>query len=361
MSGDLLQVGYAPPAAGSDPQHTLERALARHGVGVAHLALLAPPGAGPGRLGLGLAAADLKGRRRRRLVPAVAAALARLAPRAWIAHRYRVADLLCAAGAEPGTGHLLVHGSGVLARRARRRRLAALCSRGLRLLAVSEAVREDLARAGIPAGDVTVVRNALDVEATRARLLPRAAARQALDLPAAGPWVGAVGRLIPKKGFDRLVRAAGAAGTGPRWNLALIGEGRERRALTALARRVAPERVRLLGAHADAVRYLPAFDLVCVPSRDEGFGLVALEALVAGVPLRTSGVGGLGEVAGPGTQVPGTDPMAWSGAIAAVLEAPAAQRAAETAAGLGRAAERFGLEAYGAAWLAVLGPASRNT
>lgn len=112
------------------------------------------------------------------------------------------------------------------------------------------------------------------------------------DPPADGPVV-AVGRLVPEKGFDVLVRACAKA----RLPLVIVGDGDGRGALEALAREaggsvtfagsVAPP---ALAAHYAAAR------LVAVPSRREGFGLVAAEAAAAGRAVVASAVGGLPDI-----------------------------------------------------------------
>src|SRR5262249_4619535 len=102
--------------------------------------------------------------------------------------------------------------------------------------------------------------------------------------PPREPRLLCVGRLVPIKGHDTLLRAfATAAGSLPGLPLELAGDGPSRGELEALARR--------LGV-ADAVTFVgrvapigPAYEraaVVVVPSRGEGFGMVALEAAERG-------------------------------------------------------------------------------
>src|SRR5207249_9155723 len=58
------------------------------------------------------------------------------------------------------------------------------------------------------------------------------------------------------------------------------------------------DHVRFEGYLADASTLLAAFDLLAIPSRYEGLGLVAIEGMFAGVPIVASGVEGLMEVVG---------------------------------------------------------------
>lgn len=132
--------------------------------------------------------------------------------------------------------------------------------------------------------------------------------------PGDGP-VLAVARLVPEKGIDVLVQAAAAAGV----TVEVVGEGERRAELEDLARTVGAD-VRFLGALAPealAERYARA-RLVAVPSRREGFGLVAAEAAAAGRAVVASRVGGLVDIVVDGVNgalVPPGD----VGALAAAL------------------------------------------
>jgi len=135
--------------------------------------------------------------------------------------------------------------------------------------------------------------------------------------PADGP-VLAVGRLVPEKGFDVLIRAAAKAAV----PVSIVGDGGQEPALRALADEVgadvtfhgpvAPDQ---LGPHYRAAR------LVAVPSHREGFGLVAAEALASGRAVVASAVGGLAQVVADGVSgrlVPAGDVEALADALATV-------------------------------------------
>ena len=112
------------------------------------------------------------------------------------------------------------------------------------------------------------------------------------------PYVLAYGRHTRKKGFDLLLEAfALSARTGLHADLLLAGDGEERPALEALARRLGlTDRVHFLGRvdPAEVVRLLNGCLLLVVPSRAEPFGIVALEGLAAGKPVVATRVGGMG-------------------------------------------------------------------
>jgi len=132
----------------------------------------------------------------------------------------------------------------------------------------------------------------------------RAVARADLGLPAGGPLVVSVSRLVPRKGMDVLVDAAALlAPRFPDLTVAIAGRGRDAERLAGrVAESGAP--VRLLGgvSDADLPRLVGAADVFAMLCRNrwlgleqEGFGIVFLEAAAAGVPQVAGASGGAGE------------------------------------------------------------------
>jgi glycosyltransferase involved in cell wall biosynthesis len=123
--------------------------------------------------------------------------------------------------------------------------------------------------------------------------VPRPGARD----PARGFLIGYVGRLVPEKGVDLLLKAV--AGMDAVWRLAIVGAGPERESLEMLAHRLGlVDRVSFEG-DISSVR-MPAFyrelDVLVVPSRSrpnwvEQFGRVLIEAMSCGVPVVASDCG----------------------------------------------------------------------
>lgn len=190
-----------------------------------------------------------------------------------------------------------------------RERLSALVLRRVdRVVAVSEAVGRHARSAG---ARTAVVHNGLAPVA----LDPDP--RVQLGLSADGLVVGGIGRLREQKGWEVLGEAARLlAASHPSVRVVVVGDG-------PLHAPLARAGLDLLGARDDAAALGGAFDVLAVPSRFEAFGLVAVEAMHAGVPVVASDVDGLPEVLGDtGVLVPPEDPAALHAALAALLDDP---------------------------------------
>lgn len=114
----------------------------------------------------------------------------------------------------------------------------------------------------------------------------RHAARAELGLPDDGPTVlGVVGRLTGQKGIDRLLDALSLMGRRPDVTLVVIGEGEDEHELRAQASALGlGDAVHWMGRRPGQAS-MPAFDVLVVPSRYEGFPYVLLEGLWAGLAV----------------------------------------------------------------------------
>lgn len=111
--------------------------------------------------------------------------------------------------------------------------------------------------------------------------------RGALGLPEDAFLAVTLGRVIPRKAIDRLVRTI-ASERCRDVHLAVMGEGPERASLEALARELGvADRARFLGRVSEERKWqiLASADLYVSSTLHEGFGLVFLEAMSAGLPI----------------------------------------------------------------------------
>lgn len=159
--------------------------------------------------------------------------------------------------------------------------------------------------------------------------------RSALGLPAEGPVVGTITRLMPAKGNEYLVEAARTVlKEAPDTHFCIVGEGELGSELEALARRLGVAgRVRFAGFTRDVAGALAAFDVVAFPSLWEGTPLTAFEALAAGRPIVATDADGLSDILHHDRDaiiVPKRDPEALARALVTLLRNP--DRRAELAA-----------------------------
>jgi glycosyltransferase involved in cell wall biosynthesis len=114
-----------------------------------------------------------------------------------------------------------------------------------------------------------------------------------VDLPAVGrPRRGghqlvAVGRLVPQKGFDLLLKAfAKTRHDFPQWRLVIWGEGADRVELEAERDRLGLQGcVEMPGITSRPGIWVETADAFVLSSRYEGWGIVLLEAMAAGLPV----------------------------------------------------------------------------
>ena len=169
-----------------------------------------------------------------------------------------------------------------------------------RVLTVTHVAGEEIARDyGVGAERIAVVYNGVDLERfhPRHRVTLGPPARHALGIrPGARVCVG-IGSGFRRKGFDLLLRLWREAPPADAV-LVLVGNderlARWRREAAALGGRAV-----VTGPRDDVEAMLAAADIACVPSRQEAFGNVVLEACAAGVPVVTTRRAGAAELLGP--------------------------------------------------------------
>ena len=207
-------------------------------------------------------------------------------------HRYRSLRVARGAGLTAPSEVLVAHEFGLLDSGWRRLRLK-LRERRVLLAGVSPAVAQELKTPW-------VVPNALDAAEQDQHRVSRAVAREHLGVAGDELVVGVLGRLHRKKntplaleGFSEFAKTyEGKA------RLLFVGHGPLRPRLEKRASELGIS-ASFSGFVAHATRYLRAFDLLLFPASDlEAFGMVALEAMLADVPVVASRAPGPGWVLG---------------------------------------------------------------
>lgn len=160
------------------------------------------------------------------------------------------------------------------------------------LLAVSGALKADMAALGINADKIMVHYTGLD----QSRFMPRDRAEEKAKLGISSPLILSVGALIPRKGQDLLIAALPAL---PDAMLMLAGRGESEADYHALASKLGvADRVSFLGSvlHDDLPALFAAADVMALVSSSEGLANAWVEALACGTPVVASDVGGIREL-----------------------------------------------------------------
>lgn len=142
---------------------------------------------------------------------------------------------------------------------------------------------------------VTAISNAIDVQAVREAAASPAAAGEMT--PPVGPYCVCVAALNRKKAHDTLLRAFARVPEPVR--LILVGDGPLRAEIEGLIAQLGlGKRVELLGSQPSTVVAKLQKGALCavLASRDEPFGIAAVEAMAVGTPVIASNVGGLREI-----------------------------------------------------------------
>lgn len=182
------------------------------------------------------------------------------------------------------------------------RRLWALWhKKKLALLGVSNDLRDTLRQRlpRFPHTQIQTLHNSVNPQAMRSDLFTRHQAQTALGL-SDHFWFVHVGRLVPDKDQATLIRGfAHIAREIPKARLAIIGQGELDASLKALAfSENITDKIVFLGNIPSCARYLLAFDSFILTSKRETFGMVLLEAMVAGLPIIASDLVSINEVVG---------------------------------------------------------------
>ena len=196
-----------------------------------------------------------------------------------------------------------------------------------RLVAVSGSIAADLQRRGIAPARIVTIPNGVEAARYCSSQELRLAMRESLGVSHSQSLVGTVGSLIPLRNHALLLSAAPKVISSlPSTKFVLVGEGPEGPALRSLAKRLGiSDRVIFTGHRSDIPAVLAAMDIFALSCDTEGFGLAALEAMAAGLPVVATQVGALPELVEHGETgllVPRGDGRALANALLTLLRDP---------------------------------------
>jgi glycosyltransferase involved in cell wall biosynthesis len=209
----------------------------------------------------------------------------------------------------------LLHGFGRV-RQAHKRRIIPWAARRARaIVAISQFTKDELLELlHVDAAKVTVIRSGPGLGAEPGPAPERVAST--------APYVLFVGNLTESKNLPFLIRAFERGGDSAR--LVLVGRPLERYGDIVAAIESSPRRPQIDVLHdasdADLERLYAEASALVLPSRYEGFGFTALEAMKRGCPVLASDIPALREISGDGAELlPVDDESAWSDAIRRVV------------------------------------------
>lgn len=168
--------------------------------------------------------------------------------------------------------------------------------RATHLIVLTQHLRKLFEERGYPASRMQQIPNPLPTCTNKEAVRQAHAADQPLR-------IGTLSRLVEKKGIDIFLRGFRIAlDRGLKAQAIIGGDGPEKAALEKLCYSLGLDaHVSFKGWVTEQCTFYSGIDWLCVPSRDEPFGLVALEGFRYGVPVLAARVGGLTEIINDGS------------------------------------------------------------
>lgn len=168
-----------------------------------------------------------------------------------------------------------------------------------RIIAVSEALKQELIAGGIKEKRVVVITNAVMADA-RGDASSETAALKRLSINCNDNefLIGYAGRLSKEKGVEHLIEAAAILISGGLpMKIVIIGDGPEKGILMDMARsRGIEDKITFTGFQNDVESWLTCLNAFVLPSLTEGTPMALLEAMACGLPCVASAVGGVPDV-----------------------------------------------------------------
>jgi glycosyltransferase involved in cell wall biosynthesis len=173
--------------------------------------------------------------------------------------------------------------------------------RASRVICVSEFIRDQALAAGVPPDRALTLLNAADVTSFDVQR-SRRAILEAFCLPSQARIIIAAGRIDPSKGHQALLEAFQLLGVRvPEARLVVCGasttrDGYEQQVRARADQLRVSDRVTFAGSRPDLPALFAGADVMCLPTENEPFGLVFLEAMAAGLPTVAYRSGGVPEI-----------------------------------------------------------------
>lgn len=165
------------------------------------------------------------------------------------------------------------------------------------VIAVSEFVRDELVRSGVPSGRIAVVPDGIEFPEKLPDNAKRLRVRESFGLGSADFVMGHAGAFTPEKGQKIAIDAfAQVKARLPAARLLLAGDGPLRAALSQEWPQAPEAGVLFPGYLDDLAPFMSCLDVFLMPSLNEGLGSAALIAMAYGVPVIASRTGGLCEL-----------------------------------------------------------------
>jgi glycosyltransferase involved in cell wall biosynthesis len=189
------------------------------------------------------------------------------------------------------------------------------------IVGVSNEIRDELKK-HVSHEKIMKVGNGIDIQKYK-KLVDKKEAKRELHVDDK-QVIGFVGRLSPEKGIGYLLRAvSNLINEGQDVCAVIVGDGEQAGALREEARALQmADRVIFTGNRNDTPMLYAAMDVFVLPSLQEAFPMVILEAMACGVPIVATRVGDVAEIIEPGKTgllVETKDVMALQAAIEEVL------------------------------------------
>ena len=195
-----------------------------------------------------------------------------------------------------------------------------------RIIVLTEIEKKDFLRLKVCCfKKISVVGNGIELNKYCWENIDKSAIKKSLDISPEDEVIGFIGRLEPIKGIEYFIDAARiVAEEIPKVKFLIIGEGTLRSKLELRVSKLGlAKKFIFTGWKKDISRVLAILDLCVLPSLNESWGLILLQAQSAGVPIVATTVGGIPEVVlngKTGILVPPKDPQKFAEAVIYLLK-----------------------------------------